>query len=76
MNVHLQLDLACEGGGGGMKGVETREVVMARTAGCGVHERAARIQRVFNVSMDTEWKLLKVGEPIMAPLLTYLAGLP
>jgi hypothetical protein len=44
--------------------------VAARVAGCGVRERAAQ---VFNVSM---WKLLQVGEPIMAPLLTYLAGLP
>ena len=39
---------------------------MARTAGCTVRERAAQVQT----------KLLKIGKPIMAPLLTYLAGLP
>jgi hypothetical protein len=40
MNVHLRLDLACEGGGGGMNGVETtssllwhaREVELVRIA--------------------------------------------
>ena len=33
-------------------------------------------KRVLNVSMQIERKLQKVGEPNMAPLLTYFAGLP
>jgi len=37
-----------------MKGVETREVAVAQTAGCGVHERAAR-GTITVVETDNGW---------------------
>jgi len=53
MNVHLRLDLADEGSGGGRttRSCIARKVVVARMAVCGEHARAARVQTVYHPSV-------------------------
>jgi hypothetical protein len=53
MNVHLRLNLADEGSGGGRttRSCIARKVVVARTAVCGEHARAARVQTVYHPSV-------------------------
>jgi len=53
MNIHLRLDLADKGSGGGRttRSCIARKVVVARTAVCGEHARAARVQTVYRPSV-------------------------
>ena len=53
MNVHLQLDLADEGSGGGRttRSCIARKVVVGRMAVCGEHARAVCVQTVYRPSV-------------------------
>jgi len=53
INVHLQLDLADEGSGGGRttRSCIARKVVVVRTAVCGEHARAVHVQTVYRLSV-------------------------
>jgi len=53
MNVHLWLNLADEGSGGGRttRSCIARKVVVARMAMCGEHVRAAHVQTVYRPSV-------------------------